>query len=409
MQVAGTADEDDWYDSEKWESWRKSGARVSGSRQAKDADAGGVSADVSSQQQGGKSPGRNPNVEWMRLAGCDVCLPKERKKPVNGGPRFTGLVHFIGGAFVGTLPKQSYGVLIESLVEKGRIVIVATPCSGLAGMDHYKAAYEAAFKFQTACSVLRSDLGSDVFDADELPTIGVAHSLGCKVQILMNSIDDTRAAAGRERAANVHLAFNNFAASESVPILKDLSKLQQNIAQGIASAAPVLDQISTVASELKNTAAFKDVLGTPGANQAFSFLEDLNRIGKTAASNFGGEVLEEFSPSPADTMRLLSQDYSVSRNLVIKFLDDSIDQSIPLCEQLRDKFTGPNGSGGRLDLKRVAGSHVCPCLTLSLPRLLSRSRALSLFVCLWLCLCMRVCVRARARVRVCLFRFVCVC
>ena len=45
----------------------------------------------------------------------------------------------------------------------------------------------------------------------------------------------------------------------------------------------------------------------------------------------------------------------VSRNLVIKFLDDEIDQSIPLCEKLRDKFTGPNGSGGRLELKRLAG------------------------------------------------------
>ena len=45
----------------------------------------------------------------------------------------------------------------------------------------------------------------------------------------------------------------------------------------------------------------------------------------------------------------------VSRNLVIKFLDDDIDQSVALCEKLRDKFTGPNGSGGRLELKRLAG------------------------------------------------------
>ena len=45
---------------------------------------------------------------------------------------------------------------------------------------------------------------------------------------------------------------------------------------------------------------------------------------------------------------------------MIKFADDAIDQSIPLCEKLRDKFTGPNGSGGRLDLKSLSGSHVTP-------------------------------------------------
>ena len=204
MQVGGmAADEDDWYDSEKWESFRKSGARVPGARadedknaKAPDSSAGDFSVDVQREQEKeGKRQGTNPNVEWLRIAGCDVCLPKERKRPMEG-PRFTGLVHFIGGAFVGTLPRQAYGVLIENMVAKGRLVVIATPCSGLAGMDHYKAAYEAAFKFQTASSILRTDLGADVFDADELPTIGVAHSLGCKVQVLMNSISDTREAVG---------------------------------------------------------------------------------------------------------------------------------------------------------------------------------------------------------------------
>jgi len=122
----------------------------------------------------------------------------------------------------------------------------------------------------------------------------------------MNSIQDTREAAGRERAANVHLAFNNFAADESIPIVKQLGKLQQDVSAGIAAAAPVFDQISTFALELKSTSAFKDVLGTPSANQAFSFLEDLSRVGKTAAANMGAELLDEFSPSPSDTMRILT-------------------------------------------------------------------------------------------------------
>ena len=39
MQGGMAADEDDWYDSENWESFKKSGARESGTRAAKDADA----------------------------------------------------------------------------------------------------------------------------------------------------------------------------------------------------------------------------------------------------------------------------------------------------------------------------------------------------------------------------------
>lgn len=162
MQGGIAADEDDWYDSEKWESFRKSGARQSGplpnakdassDSSSWDATADKMSNDVQSEQRDGqKRQGANPAVEWIRIAGCDVCLPKERRKPIDGTKRFIGLVHFIGGAFVGTLPRQSYTVLIESLVAKGRLVVVATPCSGLAGMDHYKAAYEATFKFQTGC------------------------------------------------------------------------------------------------------------------------------------------------------------------------------------------------------------------------------------------------------------------
>ena len=60
-------------------------------------------------------------------------------------------------------------------------------------------------------------------------------------------------------------------------------------------------------------------------------------------------------------MRLLKDEYSVSRNLAVKFLSDDIDQSILLCEALRDKFTSPTtGIGGRLDLKRLPGTHITP-------------------------------------------------
>lgn len=56
--------------------------------------------------------------------------------------------------------------------------MIATPCAALSGMDHYKAAYEAAFKFQGACSELEAELGRDVFDASQIPTVRPLSSMG---------------------------------------------------------------------------------------------------------------------------------------------------------------------------------------------------------------------------------------
>ncbi len=42
-------------------------------------------------------------------------------------------------------------------------------------------------------------------------------------------------------------------------------------------------------------------------------------------------VTEEFCPDPDETKRLITTDYLISRNLAVKFLDDTIDQSIDLC------------------------------------------------------------------------------
>mmetsp|Transcript_45039 Transcript_45039/g.70605 ORF Transcript_45039/g.70605 Transcript_45039/m.70605 type:complete len:547 (+) Transcript_45039:189-1829(+) len=363
-------DEDDWVGSDNWDSFRKSNARRRDA-QAKEEDKAREEQKQGSQQQTWdndetdgleKDSGRgwSEQTEWLKIAGCDVCLPKDKRKPLDGD-RFTGVVHFIGGAFLGVVPKQAYRVLIEGLVAKARVVVIATPCSGLAGMDHYKAAYEAAFKFQGAAVALQGELGKDVFYLQDYPVIGVGHSLGCKVQLLVNSVPDARGAIERSRAANVFLAFNNYGAKESIPVLTQLNKVQQEVTKGIASAAPVFDRISSFATTLKESPEFKDALGTPEASKGLEFLTKLSDFGKKAAANVQSEVAEEFSPAPEDTFQLLRREYDVGRNLVVKFLDDTIDQSVDLCVELRDKFTDKEkGIGGRLDLKRLAGSHVTP-------------------------------------------------
>lgn len=110
MSGALSKDEDEWYDTDKWEKFKESGARVSGARTADGEDRRRADNE---QQRAERVANEGVDVEWMRVGGCDVCLPKDRRKPLNGSRRFNAVVHFVGGVFVGTVPKQAYRPFIE--------------------------------------------------------------------------------------------------------------------------------------------------------------------------------------------------------------------------------------------------------------------------------------------------------
>jgi hypothetical protein len=46
----------------------------------------------------------------------------------------------------------------------------------------------------------------------------------------------------------------------------------------------------------------------------------------------------EFTPSPEETNELIFQDYAIRRNLLIRFQDDTIDQSLVLNPLLKKRF-----------------------------------------------------------------------
>ena len=70
---------------------------------------------------------------------------------------------------------------------------------------------------------------------------------------------------------------------------------------------------------------------------------------------------DEFTPGPAETDRILGARYAVGRNLVLKFDEDTIDQSSGLARLLKARFTDElTGIGGRLDFKKLDGTHVTP-------------------------------------------------
>lgn len=212
-------------------------------------------------------------MDWREISGNWVLIPQ---KP-------TGIIHFLGGAFVATAPHITYRLLLEALAEKGYIII-ATPFVNT--FDHQAIAKQVLLNFERALVRLeeRGILGSGYF-----PIYGLGHSMGCKLHLLIGSSFSV------ERAGNILISFNNFAARDAVPLMEQF-----------------------------NTA-------------------------------FGNTVpAVEFTPSPARTNDLIREYYQVRRNLLIKFTNDTIDQSIGLSDILQERFSD------MVTVQILPGSHTTP-------------------------------------------------
>ena len=62
----------------------------------------------------------------------------------------------------------------------------------------------------------------------------------------------------------------------------------------------------------------------------------------------------EFTPSPLETNKLITQRYEVRRNLLIKFANDDIDQTTQLIEVLQQRFPD------MVAMKMLPGNHLTP-------------------------------------------------
>ncbi len=189
-------------------------------------------------------------MQWEEIVGSWVYLPRS--------PR--AIIHFLGGAFVATAPQITYKLLLEDLAQQG-YGIIATPFFNT--FDHYAITDEVYRSFERVLARLPRSVSG-------LPIYGVGHSMGCKVHLLLCSQYDV------PRDGNIFIAFNNFSARDSVPLLNQIP------------------------------------------------------------SEFG----VEFAPDPAKTLDLVDRNYNVERNLIVKFRDDNIDQSYTLEKLLKPLFPG---------------------------------------------------------------------
>ena len=206
-------------------------------------------------------------MNWKEIAGNSVLVPH---KPI-------GVIHFLGGAFVATAPQVTYRLLLEYLAEKG-FVVVATPFINT--LDHKAIAENVLLNFERAL-VRLEDRG---IINGYLPIYGLGHSMGCKLHLLIGSMHPV------ERAGNILISFNNYAAKEAIPLLEQLNST----------------------------------------------------------------INVEFTPSPSETNSIVQEHYRIRRNLLIRFRNDTIDQSKILTEILQSRF------GEMAIAKTLTGNHLTP-------------------------------------------------
>lgn len=207
-------------------------------------------------------------MDWKEISGNWVLIPRH---PI-------GIVHFLGGAFVAAAPQLTYRWLLEQLAAKN-YAVVATPFVNT--LDHAAIAQSVLQSFESAIAELHS---TSVLRKRYLPIYGLGHSMGCKLHLLIGSLFPV------ERAGNILISFNNYAAREAIPLVQQF---------------------------------------TP----AFAV---------------------EFTPSPLETSTLVRSRYNVRRNLVIKFTNDTIDQTAALAELLQQRFPD------MVTVQKLPGTHTTP-------------------------------------------------
>jgi Protein of unknown function (DUF1350) len=231
-------------------------------------------------------------VDWQEIYGNWVLVPA---RPV-------AIIHFLGGAFVATAPQITYRRLLEFLADRGYI-IVATPF--LNTFEHGDMAEAVLGQFERCLVWLERKYG-----AGELPIYGLGHSMGCKLHLLMGSLfeesDDLRSIGG-QRAGNILISYNNSGAKDAIPMMDQMAQVMAQMSSQLGGNLPI-----------------------------------------------GAMTAPEFSPSPRETNRLIAKHYNVPRNLLVKFSNDSIDQTLPLAEILEGCFPRT------ITTQRLRGSHLTP-------------------------------------------------
>ncbi|KAG1660208.1 hypothetical protein FOA52_005077 [Chlamydomonas sp. UWO 241] len=241
--------------------------------------------------------------DWREVEGSYVLFPPNNRPP-------EAVVHFLGAAFVGAAPQISYRLFLEALSNRN-ILVVTTPFNTT--FDHLRIADETQFKFDRAVRAMGPEFTL-------LPTYGVGHSLGAVIHLLICS----RYAVAR--AGNVYLSFNNRSATDTVPFLAPLIAPSAKLlgpALNAVAGSPVRATVESALDTLRSMSPSIVRQVVPLAEQFLPMYLDL------------AQGREEFSPGAEETKSLVRSYYAVPRNLLLRFKDDSIDDTSSLAQLLQ--------------------------------------------------------------------------
>jgi hypothetical protein len=250
--------------------------------------------------------------------------------------------------------------------------------------DHQRITYDLQYKMDACLKVIAPDVRG-------LPVFGIGHSLGSLLTLMLNS------QFAMHRDGNALISFNNRPATDVIPFLSPI------LAPGTRAMGPILSQVwprplryhleqycercchghlrsipfNGVHTQMVLANA-SDVLGG-GVQMATSPLRSSMDSALGALRGFSPSVVkmllplleqlspifmdvaqgrQEFSPAPEESDRLIRTYYAVSRNLLIRFKDDSIDETARLTTMLQREAA----ISGNMDLtlRTLPGDHMRP-------------------------------------------------
>ncbi|CAJ1942109.1 unnamed protein product [Sphenostylis stenocarpa] len=168
-----------------------------------------------------------------------------------------------------------------------------------------------------------------------------------------------------QRSGNVLMAFNNKEASSAVPLFSPvLVPMAQTIGPllsdifssptlrvGVSIAIYLTPKWEVVPAEM--TLKQLENVSPPIMKQVLPLVEQLPPLYMDLVKG-----REEFSPKPEETRRLIKSYYGVSRNLLIKFKDDLIDETSTLAQVLSSESA--ISSVLDMSIRKLAGDHGLP-------------------------------------------------
>lgn len=259
---------------------------------------------------------------WEEIGGNFILVPENKNiKPV-------AVVHFLGGAFVGAAPHLSYRYLLESLADKG-LIVVATPYR--LDLDYLKICDGIVAKVDTANKYINALYG-------DLPIVGIGHSCGALLHSFLSSLFPDMF-----KDLNILISYNNRPASHAIPAFHELvvplaKQIMTEKDKGVRETVSYIRRYIDLAIDLYADSGVSPTFVAdeivPLFRQGLEIVDQVPPLLQTIADG-----QEEFSPTPYHTKEVLRMMYRARRTLLVQFENDVLDETTDLESLLKEANT----------------------------------------------------------------------